>query len=279
MSDLIDVMSQTAREAGAAILEVYGEQDFGVETKSDDSPLTRADLAAHHIIVNGLSAALPEIPILSEESDDIPFSERASWHRYFLVDPLDGTKEFISRNGEFTVNIALIEDGVPTLGVVYVPVTDVLYIGDQHDGEARVIRDGETTRIRSRSLEPASTITVVASRRHGGEALEACMSVLKENFAEIDTTNMGSSLKLCLVAEGKADLYPRLAPTSEWDTGAAQAVVEAAGGKVVDTGLNALRYNTKENILNPFFFVIADPQFDWDALLSQVKIPAADPTN
>ncbi len=273
MSELIELMSRTVRDAGAAILKVYGEEDFGVETKSDDSPLTRADLAAHHIIVDGLTEGAPEIPILSEESDDIPFSERSTWDRYFLVDPLDGTKEFISRNGEFTVNIALIESGVPTMGVVYVPVKDVLYTGDQHSGEATVMRDGETTSIGTRQFNPDDTVTVVASRRHGGDALEACMAVLNETFTAVETTNMGSSLKLCLVAEGKADFYPRLAPTSEWDTAAAQAVVEAAGGKVVDTALDDLRYNTKENILNPFFYVIGDPDYDWEALLSKVKLP------
>ncbi len=273
MSELIDLISRTVREAGAAILEVYGEEDFGVETKSDDSPLTRADLAAHNIIVESLSQGAPEIPILSEESDDIPFAERSSWDRYFLVDPLDGTKEFISRNGEFTVNVALIEAGVPVMGVVFVPVKDVLYVGDQKGGQATVTRDGETTSISVRKLNPEETVTVVASRRHGGEALEACMSVLKESFSEIETTNMGSSLKLCLVAEGEADLYPRLAPTSEWDTAAAQAVVEAAGGSVVDTSLNKLRYNTKENILNPFFYVIGDTEYDWHSLLSRVQLP------
>jgi len=274
LSELIELMSRTVREAGAAILEVYGEEDFGVETKSDDSPLTMADLAAHHIIVNGLSEGAPDIPILSEESDDIPFVERSGWQRYFLVDPLDGTKEFISRNGEFTVNIALIEGGVPVMGVVYVPVKDVLYVGDQASGNAHVTRDGKTTSISTRKFSPDKAVTVVASRRHGGKALEACMKVLNESFGSVDTTNMGSSLKLCLVAEGEADLYPRLAPTSEWDTAAAQAVLEAAGGKVVDTDLNELRYNTKENILNPFFYVIGDTGYDWNSLLSRVEIPA-----
>lgn len=273
LSELVDLMSRTVRDAGAAILEVYGEEDFGVEAKSDDSPLTRADLAAHHIIVDSLSLGAPEIPILSEESDDIPFTERRSWDRYFLVDPLDGTKEFISRNGEFTVNVALIEAGIPVMGVVFVPVKDVLYVGDQKAGQATVTRDGETISISTRPFNPEESVTVVASRRHGGEALEACLSVLKTSFSDIETTNMGSSLKLCLVAEGEADLYPRLAPTSEWDTAAAQAVVEAAGGSVVNTALDPLRYNTKENILNPFFYVIGDTSYDWRSLLSRVPLP------
>jgi len=271
LTELIKVMCAVARDAGAAILEVYGDEDFGVQTKSDDSPLTRADLAAHNIIVAGLQKKAPGIPILSEESDGISFVERSSWDQYFLVDPLDGTKEFINRNGEFTVNIALIEKGIPTRGVVFVPVKDVLYTGDQHEGIATVTREGETVAIQVRKLDRAS-LTVVASRRHGGEALEGCLSVLRENFSSIDTTNMGSSLKLCLIAEGEADLYPRLAPTSEWDTAAAQAVVEAAGGSVVDVDLKALRYNTKDNILNPFFYVIGDTEFDWNGVLSQVVV-------
>ena len=271
MTELIKVMCAVARDAGAAILQVYGDEDFGVQTKSDDSPLTRADLAAHNIIVEGLQKRAPGIPVLSEESDGISFAERSSWDQYFLVDPLDGTKEFINRNGEFTVNIALIEKGVPMRGVVFVPVKDVMYTGDQHEGIATVTREGETGSIQVRKLDRAS-LTVVASRRHGGEALEACLSVLRENFASIDTTNMGSSLKLCLIAEGEADLYPRLAPTSEWDTAAAQAVVEAAGGSVVDVDLKALRYNTKDNILNPFFYVIGDTEFDWNGVLSQVVV-------
>ena len=269
MTELIKVMCAVAREAGAAILQVYGDEDFGVQTKSDDSPLTRADLAAHNIIVEGLQKRAPGIPVLSEESDSISFAERSSWDQYFLVDPLDGTKEFINRNGEFTVNIALIEEGVPMRGVVFVPVKDVMYTGDQHEGIATVTRAGATGSIRVRKLDRAS-LTVVASRRHGGEALEACLNVLREHFVSIDTTNMGSSLKLCLIAEGEADLYPRLAPTSEWDTAAAQAVVEAAGGKVIDVELKELRYNTKDNILNPFFYVIGDTEFDWNAVLSQV---------
>jgi len=273
MSDYIAVMSRLAREAGAAILEVYGESDFGVETKDDESPLTRADLASHRIIVEGLVHEIPDVPVLSEESTDIAWEDRKDWQCFFLIDPLDGTKEFINRNGEFTVNIAYIENGVPQQGVVYVPVKDVMYVGDGSRGIATVERDGAVTDINSRQMDTTRPLTIVASRRHGGEALEACISVLNERFNEIETTNMGSSLKLCLVAEGAADLYPRLAPTSEWDTAAAQAVVEAAGGRVVDTVLEPLRYNTKENILNPYFYVLGDPEFDWSAVLSSVQLP------
>ncbi|MFT7219405.1 MAG: 3'(2'), 5'-bisphosphate nucleotidase [Candidatus Azotimanducaceae bacterium] len=272
MSELIDVMCDVARAAGAAILDIYQEDDFGIETKSDDSPLTRADLAAHQLIVSRLNEAVPSIPVLSEESGPDVMAQRRQWTTFFMVDPLDGTKEFINRNGEFTVNIALIDDGVPVKGVVYVPVKDVMYRGDQSTGEASVERDGVVQRIETRALNAAAPLTVVASRRHGGEALESCLTVLKTRFDNIETTNMGSSLKLCLVAEGAADLYPRLAPTSEWDTAAAQAVVEAAGGQVVDIDLNVLRYNQRDEILNPFFYVLGDPAYDWRGLLKQVSI-------
>ena len=270
---MIEIIIDIARTAGHAILDVYGDEDFGVETKDDDSPLTRADLAAHKIIVQQLQAGFPDIPVLSEESDEITFSQRQQWQRYFLVDPLDGTKEFINRNGEFTVNIALIDSGVPVLGVVYVPVLDVVYAGDNGaDKTAFVERDGtrETIRIRRMDVQADRPVTVVASRRHGSDALQACIAQLNQRFDQVETTNMGSSLKLCLIAEGKADLYPRLAPTSEWDTAAAQAVVEAAGGQAVDTQLMPLKYNSKESLLNPFFYVIADPSFGWDDILKDI---------
>ena len=224
MSEYLDLMTNLARKAGAEILGVYRDEDFGIETKDDSSPLTRADLAAHRVIVDGLAEAAPDVPVLSEESTNISWEERKSWDRYFLVDPLDGTKEFISRNGEFTVNIAYIEHGVPVAGVVYVPVKNVLYRADQADGLATVTRDDRELPIRIRRIREDEPLVIVASRRHGGDALENCLAVLDEYFPAVETTNMGSSLKLCLIAEGKADLYPRLAPTSEWDTAAAQAI-------------------------------------------------------
>ncbi|MCH7743423.1 MAG: 3'(2'),5'-bisphosphate nucleotidase CysQ [Proteobacteria bacterium] len=276
MTEQLEGIIKIAKSAGAAVLQIYEEEDFGVETKADNSPLTEADLAAHEIIISGLNELAPGVPILSEESEDIPYATRKKWQRYFLVDPLDGTKEFISRNGEFTVNIALIEEGIPVLGVVFVPVSDVTYAGQQLDTRiAFVERSGSrrdiTTRNLPRRLRNNEALTVVASRRHGGEALQRCVDVLQEKFADVELANMGSSLKLCLVAEGTADLYPRLAPTAEWDTAAAQAVVEAAGGSVVDTNLRPLRYNSKESILNPFFYVIGDKSFAWDEILKEVE--------
>ena len=276
--EMIEALGQLSRRAGDAILAIYGSDDFAVETKSDDSPLTAADLASHRIIVDELTRQYPEIPLLSEESTDISWTTRAKWDRYFLIDPLDGTKEFINRNGEFTVNIALIEAGVPVLGVVYVPVKNVLYAGyyagaGASSNIAFVDRDGQRTPIQTRPVglgTISEPLIVVASRRHGGEALEDCMRVLETRFETIDTRNMGSSLKLCLVAEGAADLYPRLAPTSEWDTAAAHAVVLAAGGRVVDAAFESLAYNTKEDILNPFFYVIGDAEYPWQAVLEEV---------
>ncbi len=270
--DYLSTMSDLARQAGAAIMDLYQDQELGVQRKADDSPLTRADLAAHHIITSGLAGL--GIPVLSEESEAIPFAERRQWQQYFLVDPLDGTKEFINRNGEFTVNIALIDQGVPVQGVVYVPVRDELYAGNQ--SVAYVERAGERSAIRVRKITanigPEEPLILVASRRHDGAALATCLAALRPRFQQIETTSLGSSLKFCLLAAGAADVYPRLAPTSEWDTAAAQAVVEAAGGRVVDTDFEPLRYNTKESLLNPFFYVFGDPDFDWQAVLKPVAM-------
>lgn len=276
MKELLEPISAIAREAGSAILEIYDRADHEIETKEDDSPLTAADRAAHHLIVDGLNRLAADIPVLSEESDAPGWDVRRQWSRYFLVDPLDGTKEFINRNGEFTVNIALIDEGAPVLGVVYVPVKGVLYAG-WRAADARsafVVRGGQQKAIKTRALQPrlrdGKPLTVVASRRHGGEALAGVLSVLDKHFSGVETANMGSSIKLCLVAEGQADFYPRLAPTSEWDTAAAHAVVAAAGGEVVDTRFVPLRYNTKEDILNPFFYVIGDASFPWEDILGEV---------
>lgn len=273
MEELIGPVCDISREAGRAILEIYASGDFEVSSKSDASPLTAADLAAHNIIVAGLTELTPDLPVLSEESQQISFERRKTWRRYWLVDPLDGTKEFIGKNGEFTVNIALIEDGAPVLGVVYVPVKDVLYFALQGKTtyarrlENAVLMDIHVRSMRDRELAK-QPLTIVASRRHGGEALAGCIERLTDHFPDLGTINMGSSLKICLVASGVADLYPRLAPTCEWDTAAAQAVVEAAGGAIVDINYQPLRYNQKEALLNPFFYVIADRTYSWEKLLT-----------
>lgn len=267
---LLDQVIDIAHLAGQAILDVYHDKEgFDTKTKADNSPVTRADLAAHAIIDPALAALDPEVPVLSEEATMPDYEIRSTWRQYWIIDPLDGTKEFIKRNGEFTVNIALIENGVPVLGVVYVPVADIYYIGAKDLGAAKIVGGSETP-IGVRSLKEKATgepLVVVASRSHGSEAVEQCIAKLKKEFANLERSSMGSSLKLCLVAEGAADIYPRLAPTSEWDTAAAQAVVEAAGGTVVDAELKELRYNTKADILNPYFYVLGDTKFNWAAIL------------
>jgi 3'(2'), 5'-bisphosphate nucleotidase len=251
-----------AQRAGDEILSVYGEQ-FEVTHKSDQSPLTLADLRSHEIIVQGLHALTPDVPVLSEEASDIPYEQRRQWTRYWLVDPLDGTKEFVSRNGEFTVNIALIENHVPTLGVVHVPVTSTTYTGAAGVGAFRKV-DAEAAQPVSVRTPAASPLRIVGSRSHRGDSLDQYLPRL----APYELIAVGSSLKFCLVAEGNADFYPRFGPTSEWDTAAAQAIVEAAGGAVVKTDGERLRYNTKAELLNPHFLVYGDRSRDWLRILS-----------
>jgi 3'(2'), 5'-bisphosphate nucleotidase len=251
-----------AQRAGDEILSVYSEQ-FEVTHKSDQSPLTLADLRSHEIIVHGLRALTPGVPVLSEEASDIPYEQRRQWTRYWLVDPLDGTKEFVSRNGEFTVNIALIENHVPTLGVVHVPVTSTTYTGAAGIGAFRKV-DAEAAQPVSVRTPAASPLRIVGSRSHRGDSLDQYLPRL----APYELIAVGSSLKFCLVAEGNADFYPRFGPTSEWDTAAAQAIVEAAGGAVVKTDGERLRYNTKAELLNPHFLVYGDRSRDWLRILS-----------
>ncbi len=262
---LIDLV----RRAGDAILEIY-QTDFDVDTKDDQSPLTQADLAAHRIIAEGLRSLGGGIPLLSEESSPPDFQTRRRWGRYWLVDPLDGTKEFINRNGEFTVNIALIEDHSPVFGVVGVPAQGLVYTGDLQQGLARRYgaQGGET--LHGRAMQEGGALVVVASRSHGGERLESYLASLGELFPSVSRTPVGSSLKLCILAEGKADLYPRLGPTSEWDIAAAHAVLQAAGGDVWAVDGQPIRYNRKESFLNPEFFAVADAGFPWRERLPAV---------
>lgn len=271
-SDLLQDLNRIAKQAGDAILEVYNRPgDLNVDKKSDDSPITEADLAAHHILEAELKKLTPDIPFLSEESEMPSFEQRSQWTRYWLVDPLDGTKEFVNRNGEFTVNIALIESNKPVAGVVYVPVTDVCYYGATKFGAFKSEGDSEPQQISTRSMaEKTGSTIVVASRRHGAEKLDAALELIEAEFGTSELTNMGSSLKLCLVAEGKADIYPRLAPTCEWDTAAAQAVLEAAGGIVVDPKMAVFEYNRKEELLNPFFYAIGDTEADWEKIINKI---------
>jgi 3'(2'), 5'-bisphosphate nucleotidase len=261
MKSLIDPVIALAEKAGQAILQVYSS-DFEVQSKDDESPLTQADLASHHCIVAGLEKLTPGMPVISEESGLPDFDERSRWSRYWLIDPLDGTKEFVNRNGEFTVNIALIDNHRPVFGVVHVPVQNKTYIGCEGYGAERRDADGQAQSIRV-ATSSASPVRVVGSRSHRGASLDAYL----ENLGESDMVPMGSSLKFCVIAEGGADLYPRLGPTSEWDTAAAQAVIEQAGGRVVTLDGKPMKYNTKSDMLNPFFFVIGAADRDWLALL------------
>jgi len=240
-----------ARQAGAAIMEVYRSSDMGETSKADNSPLTLADLAAHQTIVEALTRLSPDIPILFEEAADISYAQRSQWKRFWLVYPLDGTKEFIRCNGEFTVNIALVENGEPVMGVVYAPVPDVCYYGT-HGAGAYVQRDNAAAQpIKVKLHVAGEPVKVVASRSHS----DARTAALLEQLGEHQCISMGSSLKLCLVAEGAAHFYPRLGLTMEWDTAAAHAVVNAAGGTVCSKEGKELSYN-KADLHNPEFLVL-----------------------
>ena len=261
-SDGLDLIFQAAIEAGSEIMEIYSSADFGVESKSDQSPLTKADKAAHHKIVEILYGT--GIPILSEEGLQSSFEERSEWDEYWLIDPLDGTKEFIKQNGEFTVNIALIEKGVPVFGVVYAPVLDKLYMGGTKVGFSKLWSENRSKEIELKrssftsleELRNAKDSRVVASRSHRNEATENFINSL--NGPNI--VSMGSSLKFMVLAEGTADVYPRFAPTMEWDTAAAHAILNQLGFKILQVKNNSevsekeIEYN-KENLLNPWFLV------------------------
>lgn len=259
-ASLLEACVRIAREAGERILAIYNS-DFAVTHKGDDSPLTQADLAAHAHICASLKALAPEIPVLSEEDAGIPFATRSQWTRYWLVDPLDGTKEFIKRNGEFTVNIALIEGHRPVLGVVHAPVLETTYAAAS--GGGAFLRDGRGQRVLHTRKVPAHPV-LLGSRSHSSPEEAAFMARLPPHEA----IAKGSSLKFCLVAAGEADLYARFGLTSEWDTAAAQCVVEQAGGQVLRMPeLTPLACNEKDSLLNPHFAVIGDPAYGWGRYL------------
>jgi 3'(2'), 5'-bisphosphate nucleotidase len=264
MHDWIWEAIQASVEAGKAILNIY-ETDFEVTNKADSSPLTRADLESHNVISRMLEGT--GIPILSEEGKDMSYDVRRDWGLFWLVDPLDGTKEFVNRNGEFTVNIALIKESFPVAGVIYIPVTDELYVGMENRGSYKVsevkkaISEAgslpqfmETGQILPQDT-PGRPYTVIASRSHMSTETEAFIDELRAKHDHLELSSRGSSLKLCMVAEGKADIYPRFAPTMEWDTAAGQAIAECSGAGVVQAhSRKRLRYN-KEDLLNPWFIV------------------------
>jgi 3'(2'), 5'-bisphosphate nucleotidase len=264
-SRFLESVVALSKEAGRRIQEIY-ESDFRVGVKEDNSPLTAADLASHHCLVEGLGTLGPIYPVISEESSHVPFEERQGWETFWLIDPLDGTKEFIKRNGEFTVNVALIHRQQPVLGVVYAPAKQMCYFASEGCGAFKQAGDGEPQTIEVRSNAPAR-LTVVGSRSHQtGE-----MATYLSRLGEYELVPIGSSLKFCVVAEGAADLYPRIGPTSEWDTAAAHCVVKEAGGEVTDLRGRPLLYNAKPSLLNPYFLVFGDKSRNWFAYAEGIE--------
>lgn len=258
--ELLDTICEIAVEAGQATMPIY-HSDFDVQTKDDDSPLTQADLAAHRVISDRLGAAFADTPQLSEEAADIDYDTRAEWREYWLIDPLDGTREFVKKNDQFTINIALVCDGRPVLGVVYAPALDTLWCGA--DGLGAFKREASDSVLASITCATAAPDKprVLVSRSHRGEAIDQLLS----RMPDYEPVSMGSSLKFCVIAEGEADFYPRLGPTSEWDTAAGHAVLDAAGGQVVDTRGRPLRYNETDSLLNDWFLAFGDATHDWQA--------------
>lgn len=260
--DLIEGAIAIARAASDAIMHIY-DGEFAVQRKADASPLTAADMAAHHIILDGLKKLTPDVPVLSEESaDEIDFERRRPWQRLWLVDPLDGTREFVKRNGEFSVNLALIENGVSVFGLVLAPVGGALWYGGRGVGAFR--RDGERETALRVQVPAAQPLRVAASRSHHNPRIEGFMvNAHREARGGIAMLSLGSSLKFCRIAEGALDLYPRFGPTSEWDTAAGQAVLEAAGGAVLDPQGRPFRYNQRRSILNGDFIALGDAELPW----------------
>ncbi len=258
--EMIEDIRQIAAEAGKAIMKTY-DGPAEIESKEDDSPLTQADRAAHDCIVTALAQLTPDIPVLSEESESISTEERLGWERFWLVDPLDGTKEFIKKTGQFTVNIALIENGEPTLGVVLAPASDLEYFASRGNSAFKRLGQAEPLPIHVSEADKAR-LRIVASRDHAGPKVAAML----ENLPDAELVSMGSSLKFCLVAEGAADLYPRFVPTMEWDTGAAQCILEEAGGAVCTLDGYRLAYG-REDLRNPAIIAAGHPAIDWKSLL------------
>lgn len=260
--DLVTPLLLLCQEAGEAICAHYEAASAGeFEAKSDDSPLTQADIASHAILKAGLNTLDSTLPVLSEESPESEIATRRTWSRFWLVDPLDGTKEFLARTGEFTINIALVDQHRPVLGVVYLPLERTAYVGipGKLAQRHRLLADElEIRELGTRPLTEGQGIEVLASRRHRGDQLRACLDWLAGQWDPVYRSNMGSALKFCRMAEGEGDFYPRFSPCSEWDTGAGQALVEAAGGKVVGLDGLPLRYNCDESLICPPFFAFAD---------------------
>lgn len=263
------IMSEVAvlcRQAGDAIMKIYADKEsWHVQQKADASPVTEADLEANQILIEGLSQLTPDIPVLSEEGREIPWEHRSEWHRYWLIDPLDGTKEFIAGNDEFTVNVALIENGEAILGVVVAPAMGLTFKGALGLGAFKREGLGETQAIHCRPLN--KDVRLLASRRHGLDKLNNLKEKLQQEFDTVTQDNLGSSLKICEIAQGQADIYARFGPTCEWDTAAGHAVLTAAGGHLIDHQGQPLVYNQKESLLNPEFFAFGAAELRWKSLI------------
>tara|TARA_B100001059_G_scaffold181875_1_gene182918 strand:+ start:649 stop:1476 length:828 start_codon:yes stop_codon:yes gene_type:complete len=265
LSHLLPSVIEVARSAGQLILEIYEKKDYEEFTKSDDTPVTSADLAAHKLISTKLSELTPDIPVLSEEAADISLEKRAQWDRYWLVDPLDGTQEFIARSGDFATIIALIEHNKPIMGVVYAPVSGVSYYAYSGKGAWKIPDLNDSVKIKTHRHElPNQSIAMAISRRQDINRITSRMSPAW-NY---DLVPLGSAaLKACLVAEGAVDCYLRLGPTGEWDTAATQCIVEEAGGRILSTQLEPLSYNERETLENPNFIVLGDSDLPWAEIL------------
>lgn len=258
MNSLLNDVVSLAKQAGKQVLNIY-QSDFTVEYKTDKSPITVADLASHECICQGLSFLTPDLPIISEESVPASFQKRRFWEKYWLIDPLDGTKEFLEKNGEFTINIALIEQHKPSLGVIFVPSANICYFAQRGQGAYKQIGQTQPEVIFSRAWKEAQPITAVISRRHGMEELKKFLA----QFSRLNLLNCGSALKFCWVAEGLADIYPRFSPTFEWDTAAGQCILTEAGGLVVDNTGQELQYNMSSSLQTANFLAIADKRHHW----------------
>lgn len=263
LSRLLEPVKSAAQEAGAELWQLYQSGNFQQQQKADLSPVTSADIAANHIIINRLSELTPNIPIISEESYLVPLAQRQDWPRYWLIDPMDGTQEFVARSGDFAVSIALVERGWPALGVIYWPKENIMYYACRGNGAFKQQRN-LINRIRVNDYQAGDTLKIAISRR---QPLQPIINLLQNNN-QVEYIALGScSLKSCLIAEGKADCYLRLGPTGEWDTGAVHVIVEEAGGKILDSEFNALSYNQRDTLGNPDFMVMGQASIPWQQLI------------
>lgn len=253
--ELINNVVAISEKAGEVILDIYHKPNINIDLKDDQSPLTEADLSSHNLIVNKLGELTPNIPILSEEASEISFKERSKWDLYWLIDPLDGTKEFVKKNGEFTVNIALIENNIPIFGVIYVPVTKEKYWGSNKFGSFYASRNRNVEKLNV-SKKSDKKLRIVTSRSHINDDLESLLNQIED----YELVSKGSSLKFCLIASGDADIYPRFGLTSEWDTAAGEAIVKFAGGHIVTIDNSVMKYNSKISLLNPYFIVASNKE-------------------